>query len=316
LQARHLGFIVNNTPVYVSQYELEVTIEEIFDNTPPVTTLTATPTANGAGWNNTNVGLQFTAADNPGGTGVADIVLHATGAQPFDLVVPGDSASVSLINEGVTAVTYYARDVQGNEEVPRTLTVRIDKTAPTISGSRAPAANQYGWNNTDVAVSFLCGDALSGVATCGPTPQVISTEGINQSRSGTAVDLAGNTASTAVGGINIDKTPPVLTGLPENCVLSPPSHKMVFIGTASASDALSGLVPGSFVVTGASNEPPDGVGDGTTSPDIVIVGGQITLRSERSGTGTGRIYTLGATAMDLAGNVGTAGAVCNVPRGR
>ena len=42
----------------------------------------------------------------------------------------------ALTAEGITAITYYARDVQGNQEVPRTLTVRIDKTAPTISGSR------------------------------------------------------------------------------------------------------------------------------------------------------------------------------------
>jgi hypothetical protein len=240
-------------------------------------------------------------------------VLHATGVEPFDVVVPGASASLNLTVEGITSVTYFARDIQGNEEVPRTLTIRIDKTPPTIGGARTPPANQYGWNNTDVAVNFTCADALSGIAACGPTPQIVTTEGAGQSRVGEAIDLAGNTASTTVGGINIDKTPPVLSGLPINCVLWPANHKMVLVGTALVTDALSGVLPGSFVVTGASSEPPDGKGDGQTNPDIEIVGGQIRLRAERAGNGPGRQYLLGASASDLAGNVATGSAVCSVP---
>ena len=252
--------------------------------------------------------------DNPGGTGVADIVLRGVGTEPFEVVVPGGTASRSFTAEGITAITYHARDVQGNEEVPRTLTVRIDKTAPTISGSRTPAANHYGWNNTDVTVAFSCNDALSGIASCGPT-QVISTEGANQSRTGIAIDQAGNTASTMVAGINLDKTPPVIVGLPAECVLSPPNHQMVQVGTATVTDALSGVLPGTFVVTATSNEPVNGVGDGDTGPDIIIVGGQIQLRAERAGGGTGRIYSIGATASDLAGNVATGGSACSVPHG-
>lgn len=316
LKARHL-VIVGGTALTPSQYELEIKIEEIFDNTPPVTTATVTPAPNANGWNNSSsVTAAFSAVDNPGGTGVADIVLHGEGTEPFDLVVPGSTASLAFTLEGVTTITYFARDVQGNEEVPRSFAVRIDRTKPTIGGSRAPGPNQYGWNNTDVTVSFTCGDTLSGVASCGPTPQVVTTEGLGQSRSGEAVDLAGNTASTTVSGINIDKTPPVVSGLPENCVLWPADHRMVFVGTASVTDALSGVVPGSFSVTGASSEPPNALGDGTTLPDITIVNGRISLRAERSGTGLGRRYTLGATAMDYAGNVATAGAVCSVPRNR
>ena len=115
-----------------------------------------------------------------------------------------------------------------------------------------------------------------------------------QSRSGEAIDLAGNTAGATVGGINIDKTPPVITGLPANCVLWPANHKLVLVGTASVTDALSGLLPGSFIVTGASSEPPDGTGDGRTNPDIEIIGGVIRLRAERAGNGPGRQYQLGS----------------------
>lgn len=108
----------------------------------------------------------------------------------------------------------------------------------------------------------------------------------------------------------------MLSGLPLNCVLTPPNHKMVLVGTVSVTDALSGLLPGSFAVTGASSEPADASGDGRTSPDIEIAGGQISLRAERAGAGPGRQYTLGAMAADLAGNVATGSAVCTVPHNR
>ncbi len=299
-----------------SEYELEITIQEIFDNTPPTTTASPSPVANAAGWNKTNVTVGFLATDNPGGSGVAAMVLSATGAQTFDMEVAGGSASVDVIAEGVTTITHYARDQEGNVEAPNTLVVRIDRTPPTITGTRAPGPNQHGWNNTDVVVSFTCGDLLSGVAGCGATPQVVSTEGLGQSRSAEAVDLAGNTVTATVGGINIDKTPPVIAGLPAQCALWPPSHQLVVVGTATVTDALSGLEPGTFAVTGTSNEPVNGPGDGNTSPDVVIEGTTISLRAERAGGGGGRVYTLGGSAQDLAGNVANAAATCSVMRAR
>jgi hypothetical protein len=301
---------------FPSQYELEVTIREVFDFTPPVSTVVTGPPANANGWNNTNVQLSFGATDEANGSGVAHLIVRGVGAQPFDTDSTTGTATVTITAEGVTTVTYFARDAEGNEEEHHTLTVRIDRTPPTIAGARTPAANQYGWNNTDVTVAFTCADGLSGIASCGPTPQVVGSEGAGQSRAGTAVDLAGNTAATAVGGINIDKTPPQLVGLPQNCVLWPANHKMVTVGTVTASDALSGLVPGSFAVTATSSEPADGSGDGSSNPDIAISGGTIQLRAERAGNGPGRVYRIGSTAADRAGNVAAAAATCTVPHNR
>lgn len=304
-----------------SEYELEITIEEILDDVPPTSIATPAPPANAAGWNNTAVTVNVSATDNPGGTGVASIVISATGAETINTEVAGSTASVVVSAEGATTVTYFAKDAQGNVEAAKMLELRIDRTPPTITGTRAPAANQHGWNNTDVVVAFSCADALSGVASCGPTPQIVSTEGLGQSRSATAVDVAGNTATVTVSGINIDKTPPVLSGLPANCVLWPANHQLVPAGTAAAFDALSGVLPGSFVVTGSSSEPDNGKGDGNSTPDIVIqnttVSGHqlvtIQLRAERAGPKNGRVYTLSSTAQDLAGNVGTGAGLCTVP---
>lgn len=59
----------------------------------------------------------------------------------------------------------------------------------------------------------------------------------------------------------------------------------------------------------SSNEPVNGLGDGDKAPDWIITGDlSLDLRAERSGTGTGRIYTIIVTCTDECGNstVGTA----------
>jgi hypothetical protein len=138
-------------------------------------------------------------------------------------------------------VTGWAVDNAGNSASSTVSNIDIDKTNPTISGSRSPAANANGWNNTNVVVSFSCVDPLSGVASCGPT-ETLSSEGANQSVIGTAVDNAGNSASATVSGINIDKTAPTVAR-----VGGPADGGVYYFGsvpaapTCTASDGLSGL---------------------------------------------------------------------------
>jgi hypothetical protein len=56
------------------------------------------------------------------------------------------------------------------------------------------------------------------------------------------------------------------------------------------------------------------VGDGHTIDDIQVdEAGVISLRAERSGTGTGRVYALTYEATDYSGNVTTATVTVNVP---
>jgi len=129
-----------------------------------------------------------------------------------------------------------------------------------------------------------------------------------------ATDNAGNQEAPRTFTLRLDKTQPVIAGLPTpGCSLWPPNHKLVQVATVTAGDGLSGVAPGSFNVTGVSNEPENGLGDGDQAPDIVIAGGTVQLRAERSGTGTGRLYTLTAIASDRAGTQATATTTCTVP---
>jgi hypothetical protein len=141
---------------------------------------------------------------------------------------------------------------------------------------------------------------------------MLTAEGALQQVTGTCQDLAGNVASATLRGINIDKTPPVLSGLPiANCTLWPPNKKFVTVATISPADVLSGVAL--FNVTGTSNEPQN-----PTDPDIIITGTghvprTVQLRADRLGTGTGRVYTLTSTATDAAGNMMNVISTCVVP---
>jgi hypothetical protein len=56
----------------------------------------------------------------------------------------------------------------------------------------------------------------------------------------------------------------------------------------------------------SSNEPPDGTGDGHTSSDWQVLDPHhVKLRAERSGNGSGRVYTITITCKDTKGNTST-----------
>ncbi len=73
----------------------------------------------------------------------------------------------------------------------------IDNNPPTITAMFDPAPDAAGWNNSSVTVRFECTDEISGVASC-PEPVLLTTAGEGQLISGTAVDHAGNTATTSI----------------------------------------------------------------------------------------------------------------------
>ena len=281
------------------------TVTVRLDRTAPLITGSRTPPPNANGWNRTDVGVSFACSDDLSGL--------APGSPP---------AAIMLSNEGGgQSATGSCQDIAGNLQSVTVSDINIDKIPPTITGTRAPVPNDSGWNSSDVTVSFTCSDSLSGIESCSPTPQVVSTEGVSQSRTATAVDLAGNNASATTTGISIDKTPPTLICRASPNVLWPPNHKLVNVTTwANVTDALSGSA--GFTLTSiTSNEPDNGLGDGDTPSDIQgwDIGNPDTtglLRAERSGNGGGRSYRLTYTSWDKARNRATCVAEISVPHDR
>jgi alpha-tubulin suppressor-like RCC1 family protein len=108
------------------------------DTVAPQTTATAAPAPNAAGWHRQNVTVNLAATD--AGSGVKEITYRLTGAQTLGpKTVAGASAAVAITAEGATTVTYSAKDNAGNVEAQKTLVVRIDKTAPTVTCSAKPS---------------------------------------------------------------------------------------------------------------------------------------------------------------------------------
>jgi hypothetical protein len=135
--------------------------------------------------------------------------LSATEATSGPAVCTADQTlSAEGANQSSAAGT--CTDLAGNVSSPVTATgINIDKTPPTVSAARSPTAGVGGWSNLPVIVSFTGVDALSTVAANGCTsPVTLSTDGVGLSASGTCTDLAGNSASTTLGDIKIDRIPP------------------------------------------------------------------------------------------------------------
>lgn len=194
------------------------------DTTPPTITPNVAGTLGSNGWFVGDVAVSWSVTD------AESAITSQTGC---------DAVTINTDTAGTT-LTCTATSAGGTNS--QFVTIKLDKTAPTISGSASPAPNAAGWNNTDVTVSFSCNDALSGVegsgvASCGPN-QTLNSEGASLSAGGTATDQGGNMATATVSGVKLDKTAPALTP-----VVNP--NPVLLGGTATvssgAADALSGL---------------------------------------------------------------------------
>ncbi|HTP32449.1 MAG TPA: phosphodiester glycosidase family protein [Bryobacteraceae bacterium] len=206
-----------------------------------------------------------------------------------------------------------------------------DTVPPLTTAQIAPPPNANGWNNNSVTVTLNAQDnpggivkqiqySLTGAQTSGTQVVAGNTASFNVVAEGVttvryfATDVAGNSESTESLTVKIDETPPVISGMPATgCTLWPPNHKLVKVATVTAADALSGVASGSFTITGSSNEPTD-----PNDPAVVMTPNGpnsfiIQVLADRLGDGSGRIYTLTATAKDLAGNVASSTATCVVP---
>ena len=206
------------------------------------------PPLNGSGWTNTvPVTVSFVCADPLSG------IANCPQAQTIA------TAGSGKIVQGT------ATDKAGNTTTT-SVTVNIGTIAPSISASVSPAPNSDGWNNSAVTVAFKCEVGSAPVISC-PSPQVVTTQGQNQSIAGTAQDAAGNVAQASAT-INLDTTPPKLavTSPVDGTTIATATSSIGVIGTAS--DDVSGL--DSVTCNGASAT----ISNGTFACTVNLVTGK------------------------------------------
>jgi len=226
---------------------------------PTIATSLSSP-ANAAGWHNQDVTVTFTCTDDESGIAFCP-------------------AAVTVSAEGAgQVISGTATDVAGNE-ASVSVTLNIDKTPPAITSGLNRLPNAAGWNNTDITATFVCLDNLSGVANC-PAVQIISTEGPNQTVTGTAVDVAGNTRTDTFV-LNIDKTAPTISA-----IASPVANAAGWNATDVTVDYTCG-----DTLSGVASCPPAAI-QGTEGANQVVTG----------------------TVTDIAGNTANASVTLNIDK--
>ncbi|MGH3087081.1 MAG: Ig-like domain-containing protein, partial [Rubrobacteraceae bacterium] len=208
------------TRQYGSTSEFSESLPVDLDVTLPTTTATLSQEPNENGWHKENVTVTLDATDGENGSGVEEITYKVGDDQP--VTVQGNSATVpEITTEGATTIIYYATDNAGNTEREKTITVRLDKTAPTVNCGSA----DDDWHANNVNIGCTATDGGSGLAESGDANFDLSTDvpegnetSSAQTNSRTVSDVAGNTATAGpVGGNKVDrKKPGIALATPED----------------------------------------------------------------------------------------------------
>jgi hypothetical protein len=229
------------------------------DRTAPTTGINGTSN----NWVNGDVTVALTASDN---LSTVDTTQYSIDGGATQI-----GTSFTLSTDGDHTITFFSTDMAGNAEAVQSAHVKIDKTAPTITHAFTPLTYSDGaWTNQDVTVTFSCADqGGSGLAGC-TAPVVNSAEG-SYTVPGTAVDVAGNSATDSAS-VRIDKTPPTITPTVIGAINPAGWYNADVTVTYSASDDASGVL-------------------GTPTDDVL---------------GEGANQSAGATVTDAAGNTASA----------
>jgi len=285
------------------------------DKTAPVTINNAPKS-----WMNTDVTVNLNATDSISGVSATYYTLNGG--------IQQTGTSVSIAAEGTHTLIYWSVDNAGNLESKTTSTIQIDKTAPVTTAAEDRINSQNEWYNSNPTLTLTAVDKHSGITqtlyriNSGPwviytLPVVISTEGANNIEY-RSVDLAGNSEDEKLLIIKLDRTAPTLKVVLDQNLLWPANHKLITVNATINTTDVGSQIDSVVLTSITSNESDNGLGDGDTSNDIQnaqfgSLDTSFTLRAERSGNGTGRVYTITYTVTDKAGNTTSALATVIVP---
>jgi hypothetical protein len=306
----------------LNKTETDIATITVIENQPPIADAGPDQTLEQTSAQGANVMLDGTGSSDPDN----DTLTYywnwtggsATGATP-----------TALFPVGNTTVTLTVTDGQFNVTDTVNIIVQEDTTAPVVDAGPDVTVEQESHAGTQVILNGTATDSVSTRFnfTWSEEDTVLKTDAnmtdtvlIYTFNLGThvvtlnATDEAGNTGSDNVTVTVVDTTPPEINATVTPGILWPPNHKYVEVKATVTAYDICDPSPTITFVSITSNEPDNGIGDGNTVNDIVIVNDfTFNLNAERSGPGCGRSYTITYKATDMSGNTAMATVTVEVP---
>lgn len=225
-------------------------MEAKIDSVKPLIQASPNSEPNAAGWYRQDVNVSYSCSDDRSGI---------------------DSCPAPVTLNGSATLVRWAKDLAGNVSDYSTLSVKVDKAAPTLQWVPSrPLDNEWGYTGP-VTFRAVCADKLSGVASC-PADTSFDTDGVH-TFTGTATDLAGNT-TTVTKRLFIDATAPLITA------------------KASATMGTNGWYRGAATISFACSDAVSGVRACAPTQRVTTEG----------------VFTITGTALDYAGHTASAAA--------
>ncbi|MBP2325019.1 PKD repeat protein/glucose/arabinose dehydrogenase [Kibdelosporangium banguiense] len=237
------------------------------DKDAPVTTAVTDPAGE---WAAAPVKVTLSATDSGSGVDRTEYTVDGGAWTPY--TVP-----FTVSGDGTHQVGYRSADKAGNVETTKSLTVKVDTTAPTATAATTPAApdGQNGWFTSSVSVAVTAADATSGLAKTEVSvdngPWAAYTEPVSVAADGShtvayrVTDVAGNTFSGSLP-VNKDATAP-LTSAQFAAPNDDGWHNGAIPVALSSVDPASGVASTQYSLDGGPwkpyTEPVNVTGDGT-----------------------------------------------------
>ncbi len=249
----------------------------------------------------------------------ADVTLHGEDSSDAD---PEDTLTYSWSVAGATGATPTVPLFRGTHFINLdvsdgtcsdtdsvVVTVR-DETGPVFSNVPGPIVECTSTTGTPVLVPLPTAtdncDSNIDVTSDAPATFPIGTTTVTFTAYDDSLNISEATTTVTVG----DATPPAIASLSATPnVLWPPNHQMVPVTvSASASDSCGAAT--CRIVAVVSNEP-----DSNPAEDWEITGAlTLSLRAERLGSGSGRVYEVTVECTDTAGNASRGVVPVTVPQ--
>ena len=288
---------------YAGNIETANSLPVNLDGTTPSSAAAVSGTAGSNGWYKSPVNVQITGNDTP--SGVASIKYRKKIGETWgSTVTAGNPAFVNFSTNGRYSIGYYATDRACNAETEKVIDVATDTVPPVTTYTASVPANANGWLNTDVTVTFTGTDNLSGVdfltvnganVPGSSIAYLLNAEG-QSSFSYFGTDLAGVTEATRTVAFHIDKTAPAVgvSTTPAILVATSKSKLVPVTINGFATDSLSGIASLAITITDEY---------GKYNLTVPSFGSVVNLDTyKQRNDADGRLYTVQATATDLAGN--------------